>query len=85
MAYASAVGPDGAIYVGTGNEGTVCRVTADGAKVFADTDAAGHVAGLGEQRALRGKPARRAHLSPSTARSGQGAGQAGRCGSRVGH
>ncbi|MFT3927597.1 MAG: hypothetical protein QM778_34005 [Myxococcales bacterium] len=40
VAYSSAVGPDGAIYVGTGNDGAVYRVTADGAKLFADTDAA---------------------------------------------
>lgn len=40
VAYSSAVGPDGAIYVGTGNEGAVYRVSADGAKLFADTDAA---------------------------------------------
>jgi hypothetical protein len=40
VAYASAVGPDGAIYVGTGNEGAVYRVTAEGGKLFADTDAA---------------------------------------------
>jgi len=40
VAYASAVGPDGAIYVGTGNEGAVYRVTAEGAKLFSDTDAA---------------------------------------------
>jgi outer membrane protein assembly factor BamB len=40
VAYASAVGPDGAIYVGTGNEGKVFRVDDKSAKVFADTDAA---------------------------------------------
>lgn len=40
VAYASAVGPDQAIYVGTGNEGAVYRVDAQGPKLFADTDAA---------------------------------------------
>jgi hypothetical protein len=40
VAYASAVGPDGAIYVGTGNEGKVFRVEGASAKLFADTDAA---------------------------------------------
>ncbi len=40
VAYSSAVGPDGAIYVGTGNDGRVFRVTAEGAKPFADTEAA---------------------------------------------
>lgn len=40
VAYASAVGKDGAIYVGTGNEGAIYRVTAEGAKLFADTPAA---------------------------------------------
>jgi outer membrane protein assembly factor BamB len=40
VAYASAVGPDGAIYVGTGNDGAIYRVTGEGAKLFADTDAA---------------------------------------------
>ncbi|HEY6879021.1 MAG TPA: hypothetical protein VI299_13435, partial [Polyangiales bacterium] len=40
VAYASAVGPDGAIYVGTGNEGAIYRVDDQGAKLFADTPAA---------------------------------------------
>lgn len=40
VAYASAVGPDGAIYVGTGNRGAIHRVTKDGAKLFATTPAA---------------------------------------------
>jgi outer membrane protein assembly factor BamB len=40
VAYASAVGPDGAIYVGTGSEGAVYRVDDKGAKLFADTPAA---------------------------------------------
>jgi hypothetical protein len=40
VAYASAVGPDNAIYVGTGNDGKVFRVENDKAKEFADTDAA---------------------------------------------
>lgn len=40
VAYASAVGPDGAIYIATGNEGAIYRSTAEGTKLFADTDAA---------------------------------------------
>lgn len=40
VAYASTVGRDGAIYVATGNEGVVYKVTSEGAKRFADTDAA---------------------------------------------
>lgn len=40
VAYSSAVGPDGAIYVGTGNDGHIYRVTREGAKLFADTDSA---------------------------------------------
>ncbi|MDB4986266.1 MAG: hypothetical protein JWN04_1444 [Myxococcaceae bacterium] len=40
VAYASAVGRDGAIYIATGNEGAIYRATADGVKLFADTDAA---------------------------------------------
>lgn len=40
VAFASAVGPDGAIYVGTGNEGAIYRVGEAGAKLFADTPAA---------------------------------------------
>ncbi len=40
VAYASAVGPDGAIYVATGNEGAVYRAAGDGVKLFADTPAA---------------------------------------------
>ena len=40
VAYASVVGPDGAIYVATGNEGAIYRVTDAGAKLFADTPAA---------------------------------------------
>lgn len=40
VAYASAVGPDGAIYIATGNEGVVQRVDASGVKPFADTPAA---------------------------------------------
>lgn len=40
VAYCSAVGPDGAIYVGTGNEGAIHRVSKEGSKLFADTPAA---------------------------------------------
>ncbi len=40
VAYTSSVGPDGSIYVGTGNDGAIYRVTHEGAKLFADTDAA---------------------------------------------
>jgi len=40
VAYASAVGRDGSIYVASGNEGVIHRVTPQGAKPFADTDAA---------------------------------------------
>ncbi len=40
VAYASAVGPDGAIYVATGDEGAIYRVDDDGVRVFADTPAA---------------------------------------------
>ncbi len=40
VAYTSSIGPDGAIYVGTGNEGAIYRVTREGAKLFADTEAA---------------------------------------------
>jgi hypothetical protein len=40
LAYASAVGPDGAIYVATGNEGAIYRVDDKGSKLFADTPAA---------------------------------------------
>ena len=40
VAYASAVGPDGAIYVASGNEGAIYRSTNEGTKLFADTDAA---------------------------------------------
>jgi hypothetical protein len=40
VAYASAVGPDGAVYIATGNEGAIYRATAEGVKLFADTDAA---------------------------------------------
>jgi hypothetical protein len=40
VAYASAVGRDGAIYVATGNEGAIYRVDEHGSKLFADTPAA---------------------------------------------
>jgi outer membrane protein assembly factor BamB len=40
VAFASAIGPDGAIYVGTGNEGKVFRVSEGSAKPFADTEGA---------------------------------------------
>jgi sugar lactone lactonase YvrE len=40
VAYASAVGPDGAVYVGTGSEGLIMRVGQTAATRFADTDAA---------------------------------------------
>lgn len=40
VAYTSTVGKDGAIYVGTGSQGAIYRVTKEGAKLFADTDAA---------------------------------------------
>ncbi|HEX5657668.1 MAG TPA: PQQ-binding-like beta-propeller repeat protein [Polyangiales bacterium] len=40
VAYASALGPDGAIYVGTGSEGAIYRVDDKGAKLYADTPAA---------------------------------------------
>jgi outer membrane protein assembly factor BamB len=40
VAYASTIGPDGAIYVGTGNEGKIFRVEGGTAKPFADTEAA---------------------------------------------
>jgi outer membrane protein assembly factor BamB len=40
VAYASALGPDGAIYVGTGSEGAIYRVDEQGAKLYADTPAA---------------------------------------------
>jgi len=39
VAYASAVGPDGAIYVGTGNQGNVYRIDKSGHTLFARTDA----------------------------------------------
>jgi hypothetical protein len=39
VAYASAVGPDQAIYVSTGNAGQVYRVDDNGARLFASTDA----------------------------------------------
>ena len=37
LAYSYARGADGAIYVGTGNEGRVYRIRADSASVFAET------------------------------------------------
>jgi len=40
VAYASAVGRDGAVYVATGNEGRIYKSTVQGVKLFADTDAA---------------------------------------------
>ncbi|MDB4974704.1 MAG: hypothetical protein JWN48_3045 [Myxococcaceae bacterium] len=40
VAYASALGSDGAVYVATGNEGAIYKVTKDAVKLFADTDAA---------------------------------------------
>jgi hypothetical protein len=40
VAYASAVGRDGAIYVATGNEGRIYKSSKEGVKLFADTDAA---------------------------------------------
>jgi hypothetical protein len=40
VAYASAVGPDGAIYLGTGNQGTVYRVDGAAHKPFARTQSA---------------------------------------------
>jgi hypothetical protein len=40
VAYASATGPDGAIYVSTGNEGNVVRSDASGQRVFAHADTA---------------------------------------------
>ena len=40
VAYASAVGPDGAIYVGTGSQGTIYRVEGAAVKQFARTDSA---------------------------------------------
>jgi hypothetical protein len=40
VAFTSTVGSDGAIYVGTGNDGAIHRVDNGGAKLFADTPAA---------------------------------------------
>lgn len=39
VAYASAIGPDGAIYVGTGNQGNIYRLDDKGHMLFARTDA----------------------------------------------
>jgi outer membrane protein assembly factor BamB len=39
VAYASAIGPDQAIYVSTGNQGQVYRVDDNGVRLFASTDA----------------------------------------------
>jgi hypothetical protein len=38
VAYASARGPDGAVYIGTGNDGNVVRVDAAGQRLFAHAD-----------------------------------------------
>ncbi|HEX6245138.1 MAG TPA: hypothetical protein VFZ61_29655 [Polyangiales bacterium] len=38
VAYAAATGPDGAIYIGSGNEGNVLRVDASSQRVFAHAD-----------------------------------------------